>query len=56
MKKSPDERMKEICKARAGKIRKNISIAVAEIERIRANRKLNFLNVLFHGFWMRLTN
>ena len=40
MKKSPDERMKEIYKAQAGEIRKNISIAAAEIERLRANRKL----------------
>ena len=40
MKKSPDERMKEIYEAQAGEIRKNISIAAAEIERLRANRKL----------------
>ena len=40
MKNSPDERMKEIYKAQAGEIRKNISIAAAEIERLRANRKL----------------
>ena len=40
IKKSPDERMKEIYKAQAGEIRKNISIAAAEIERLRANRKL----------------
>ena len=32
--------MKEIYEAQAGEIRKNISIAAAEIERIRANRKL----------------
>ena len=40
MKKSPDERMKEIYEAQAGKIGKNISIAAAEIEWLRANRKL----------------
>ena len=40
IKKSPDERMKEIYEAQAGEIRKNISIAAAEIERLRANRKL----------------
>ena len=40
MKKSPDERMKEIYEAQAGEIRKNISIAAAEIERLTANRKL----------------
>ena len=40
MKKSPDERMKEIYEAQAGEIRKNISIAAAEIERLRANQKL----------------
>ena len=40
MKKSPDERMKEIYEAQAGEIRKNISIAAAEIERLGANRKL----------------
>ena len=40
MKKSPDERLKEIYEAQAGEIRKNISVAVAEIERLRANRKL----------------
>ena len=40
MKKSPDERMKEMYEAQAGEIRKNISIAAAEIERLRANRKL----------------
>ena len=40
MKKSPDERMKEIYEAQAGEIRKNISIATAEIERLKANRKL----------------
>lgn len=40
MKKSPDERMKEIYEAQGGEIRKNISIAAAEIERLRANRKL----------------
>ena len=40
MKKSPDERMKEIYEARAGEIRKHISISAAEIERLRANRKL----------------
>ena len=38
--KSPDERMKEIYEAQAGEIRKNISIAAAEIERLGANRKL----------------
>ena len=38
-KKSPDERMKEIYEAQAGEIRKNISIAAAEIKRLRANRK-----------------
>ena len=38
MKKSPDERMKEIYETQAGEIRKNISIAAAEIERLRANR------------------
>ena len=32
MKKSSDERMKEIYEAQAGKIGKNISIAAAEIE------------------------
>ena len=40
IKKSPDATMKEICKAQAGEIRKNISIAAPEIERLRANRKL----------------
>ena len=40
LKKSSDERMKEIYEAQAGEIRKNISIAAAEIERLRANRKL----------------
>ena len=40
MKKNPDERMKEIYEAQAGEIRKNISIAEAGIERLRANRKL----------------
>ena len=40
MKKSPDERMKEIYEAQAGEIRKNISITAAEIERLGANRKL----------------
>ena len=40
MKKSPDERMKEIYEAQARKIRNNIPIAAAEIERLRANRKL----------------
>ena len=40
MKKSPDERMKEIYEAQAGEIRKNISLAVAEIEILKANRKL----------------
>ena len=40
MRKSPDERMREIYEAQAGEIRKNISIAAAEIERLRANRKL----------------
>ena len=40
MKKSPNERMKEIYEAQAGEIRKSISIAAAEIERLRANRKL----------------
>ena len=40
MKKSPDERLKEIYEAQAGEIRKNISVAAAEIERLRANRKL----------------
>ena len=44
MKKSPDERMKEIYEAQAGEIRKNISIAAAEIERLRANRKLTSKN------------
>ena len=44
MKKSPDERMKEIYEAQAGEIRKNISIAVAEIERLRANQKLTSKN------------
>ena len=39
-KKSPDERMKEIYEAQAGEMRKNISIAAVEIERLRANRKL----------------
>ena len=32
--------MKEIYEAQAGEIRKNISIAAVEIERLRANRKL----------------
>ena len=32
--------MKEIYEAQAGEIRKNVSIAGAEIERLRANRKL----------------
>ena len=40
IKKSPDARMKEIYKVQAGEIRKNISIVVPEIERLRANRKL----------------
>ena len=40
MKKSPDERMKEIYEAQAGEIRKNISVGAAEIERLRAYRKL----------------
>ena len=40
MKKSPDEMLKEIYEAQAGEIRKNISVAAAEIERLRANRKL----------------
>ena len=40
IKKSPDERMKEIYEAQAGEIRKNVSIAAAEIERLRATRKL----------------
>ena len=40
MKKSPDERVKEIYEAQAGEVRKNISIPAAEIERLRANRKL----------------
>ena len=40
MKRSPDERIKELYEAQAGEIRKNISIAAAEIERLRANRKL----------------
>ena len=40
IKKSPDATMKEICKAQAGEIRKNISIAAPEIERLRANREL----------------
>ena len=40
IKKSPDARMKEIYKVQAGEIRKNISIVAAEIERLRANRKL----------------
>ena len=40
MKKSHDERKKEIYEAQAGEIRKNISIAAVEIERLRANRKL----------------
>ena len=40
MKKSPDERMKEIYEAQAGEIRKNISVAAAEIERLRANRRV----------------
>ena len=39
MKKSPDERMKEIYEAQAGEIRKNILIAATEIERLRTNRK-----------------
>ena len=39
-KKSPDEMMKEIYESQAGEIRKNISISAAEIERLRANRKL----------------
>ena len=38
VKKSADERMREIYEAR--EMRKNISIAAAEIERLRANRKL----------------
>ena len=37
MKKSPHERMKEIYEAQAGEIRKNISIAAAEIERLIEN-------------------
>ena len=37
MKKSPDERVKEIYEAQAGEIRKNISIAAAEIERLIEN-------------------
>ena len=40
MKKSPDERLKEIYEAQPGEIRKNISVAAAEIERLRANGKL----------------
>ena len=32
--------MKEIYEAQAGEMRKNISIAAVEIERLRANRKL----------------
>ena len=43
--KSPDERMKEIYEAQAGEIRKNISIAAAEIERLRANRKRTRIKV-----------
>ena len=40
MKKRTDEKMKEIYEAQAGEIRKNISIDVAKIGRLRANRKL----------------
>ena len=40
IKKSPDERMMGTYEAQAGEIRKNISIAAAEIETLRANRKL----------------
>ena len=39
-KKSPDEKIKEIYEAQAGEIRNYISVAAAETERLRANRKL----------------